>query len=424
LRHAVELARRRGERTRFEHADDDATARSAARLKEFRAKFQMLAPVRSPIIRTTFTKSKASMIFHKALVRECANTALATFFVLLGITMTTQLVRLLSQAAIGVITSTGVLALLGFSLLNNISVLLSITTFIAVLLTLTRSYRDSEMVVWFSSGLGLVRWVRPVLSFALPMVLMIAVLSLVLSPWASTQSEELRRLMDSRDDVSAIVPGVFRESARAERVYFVEEVSDAENMVANVFVSSNQHQKLGVMVAKRGYQETADNGDRFLVLLNGRRYEGVPGTPEYRVYEFERYAMRVEIGEARPRAPTAKTDSTMTLVNDPTPRNLAELSWRIGLPLSALMLSLLAIPLSFVNTRGGRSMNLVLALLMYMTYSNLLSITQASIAQSRVSFALGMCVHVAMLAVLVALFYRRVAVFSFWRFLRSRRASA
>ncbi len=81
-------------------------------------------------------------------------------------------------------------------------------------------------------------------------------------------------------------------------------------MVANVFVSSNQHQKLGVMVARRGYQETAENGDRFLVLLNGRRYEGAPGTAEYRVYEFERYAMRVEIGEARARAPTTKTTPT------------------------------------------------------------------------------------------------------------------
>ena len=80
----------------------------------------------------------------------------------------------------------------------------------------------------------------------------------------------------------------------------------------------------------------------------------------------------------------------MDLVQDPTPRNLAELSWRVGLPVSALVLSLLAIPLSFVNPRAGRSMNLVLALLVYMTYSNLLSITQASIAQSRVSFTVGL----------------------------------
>lgn len=358
------------------------------------------------------------MIFHKALVREFANAALATFFVLLGITLTTQLVKLLGQAASGLITSTGVLALLGFMLVNYLPVLLSLTTFIAVLLTLTRSYRDSEMVVWFSSGVGLIHWVRPVLVFALPLVLVIGLLSLVLSPWAVSRSEELRRIMDSRDDVSAVVPGVFRESSRAERVYFVEEVSGSENMVANVFVSSNQHRKLGVMVARRGYQETAENGDRFLVLLNGRRYEGAPGTPEYRVYEFERYAMRVELGEARARAPTTKTAPTADLLTDPSARNLAELSWRVGLPVSALILSLLAIPLSFVNPRAGRSMNLVLALLIYMTYSNLLSIVQASIAQSRMSFTLGLGVHALMLAVLVLLFYRRLMVVSLFRLLR------
>jgi lipopolysaccharide export system permease protein len=348
------------------------------------------------------------MIFHRALVREFANAAAATFFVLLGITLATQLVRLLGQAAIGIITSTGVFALLGFALLNYLPVLLSLTTFIAVLLTLTRTYRDSEMVVWFASGVSLTRWIRPVLAFALPLVALIGFVSMVLSPWAATRSEELRRLMESRDDASAIVPGTFRESSRAERVYFVEEVSGSDNMVANVFVSSSQHQKLGVMVARRGYQEIAENGDRFLVLLNGRRYEGEPGTPEYRVFEFERYAMRIESGEARARVPTSKMTGTHELLTEPSSRNLAELSWRIGLPLSALILSLFAIPLSFVNPRAGRSGNLVLAILLYMTYSNMLSIAQASIAQSRISFSVGFAIHAAMLTVLLVLFYRRL----------------
>jgi lipopolysaccharide export system permease protein len=355
------------------------------------------------------------MIFHKALVREFANTALATFLVLLGITLTTLLVKLLGQAATGLITSSAVMALLGLMLVNYLAVLLSLTTFIAVLLTLTRSYRDSEMVVWFASGVGLTRWVRPVLSFAVPLVVVIALVSLVLSPWAVSRSEELRRIIDSRDDVAAIVPGVFRESNRAERVFFVEEVDGADNVVANVFVSSNQHQKLGVMVARRGFQEIAENGDRFLVLLNGRRYEGAPGTPEYRLYEFDRYAMRVEIGAMAARAPTTKTTSTLDLVHEPTPGNLAELSWRVGLPVSALVLSVLAIPLSFVNPRAGRSLNLVMALLIYMTYNNLLSITQAWITQTRMSFTLGLGVHVLMLAGLAFLFYRRVMPFSFRR---------
>jgi len=311
-------------------------------------------------------------------------------------------------------------ALLGFSMLGYLPVLLSLTLFIAVLMTLTRSYRDSEMVVWFTCGVSLTQWIRPVLLFATPLVLTIALLSLVLSPWSISNSEQLRRKMDSRHDVTAVTPGVFRESRQAERVYFVEEVAGVDNLVANVFVSATQHGRQGVMVAARGFQEVAANGDRFLVLMNGRRYEGEPGSTEYKVYEFGRYAMRIETAETQaPAVPTTKSVSTPELLRNATPPNLAELSWRLGLPASALILALLAIPLSFVNPRAGRSMNLILALLIFMTYSNLLSITQASISQSRIPPAAGLLgVHAVMLLILLALFYRRLMVFSLFRILR------
>jgi lipopolysaccharide export system permease protein len=370
-------------------------------------------------LRVPLKKQNAGMIFRQALLRELTTSAAATFLVLLGISVTTQLVRLLGQAASGMITSTGVVALLGFTLVGYLPILLSLTLFIAVLMTLTRSYRDSEMVVWFSCGQGLSRWISPVLKFAAPLVLTIALLSLLLSPWSVEKSEEFRRQMDSRDDVAQVTPGVFHESRRADRVYLVEEVPGKPNLVANVFVSSSQNGKDGVMVAQSGFQETAANGDRFLVLLNGRRYEGEPGSPDYRIFEFERYAMRIETGEAAERAPTTKTLSTFDLLRDPTPRNLGELSWRVGLPASALLLCLLAIPLSFVNPRAGRSMNIVLAILVYMVYSNLLSIMQASIAQSRVDVVTGMWgVHAAMLLLLLGMFYRRLSVFSLWRLFR------
>lgn len=359
------------------------------------------------------------MIFRKTLLRELTTATLGTFLVLLGIALTTQLVRLLGEAATGAITSAGVFALIGLTLVSYLPVLLSLTLFIAVLMTLTRSYRDSEMIVWFSCGMSLSDWIRPVLMFAAPLVFTIALLSLALSPWAVGKSEEFRRLMESRDDVSAVSPGIFRESHQSERVYFVEEIMGAENLVANVFVSSVQNQKQGVMVARRGFQETMANGDRFLVLLNGRRYEGEPGTAGYKIFEFERYAMRIEAHESAGRPPSTKTTTTIGLMRDPTPPNLAELSWRVGLPVSALILSLLAIPLSFVNPRAGRSMNLVLALLIYMIYSNLLSVIQVSIAQSQISFSAGLwAVHLGMLVLLLLLYYRRLMVFSVFRLIK------
>lgn len=358
------------------------------------------------------------MIFRHALLRELVISSLGIFFVLIGIIVTTALVRLLGLAAGGAIASSGVASLLGLALVEYSPLVLSLTLFVAVLMTLTRSYHDSEMVVWFASGMSLTEWIRPVLVFTVPIVVLIALASLLLRPWAVANSEELRRRMDSRDDVSAITPGVFRESNRADRVFFVEAVSGAENLVGNVFVSSVQHHRQGVMVAAQGYAETAPNGDRFLVLKNGRRYEGEPGKAAYKIYEFERYAMRIGLSEAR-RAPTEKSVPTVELVRNLTHRNLAELSFRIGIPIGALILALLAIPLSFVNPRAGRSMNLLLALLVYMSYSNMLSIADASIAQSRISFAAGVLgVHALMFLLLLLLFYRRLMLFSLFRLIR------
>ncbi len=353
----------------------------------------------------------SSMIFQRALLREFSSLALAVFATLLAITLTTQLIRLLGQAASGQVLSEGVLALLGFSALYYLPVLLSLTLFISVLMALSRSYRDSEMVIWFSAGQSLTAWIRPVLLFAAPIVLAIALLSMLLSPWAVGMSDSFRRQMESRDDVSRVTPGVFREAGGADRVFFVEAIAGDESNVQNVFVAQSEKGVLSVLVSQRGFRETAPNGDRFVVLLNGRRYDGAPGQLDYKIMEFDRYAIRIEERDpGRPQTST-KAMSMWTLARDTSKEGRAELLWRIGLPLSAFNLALLAIPLSFVNPRASRSVNLVFALLTYMFYSNLIGIAQAWVSQGRIPYAYGWwVVHAAMLGVLGVLLWKRLRV--------------
>jgi lipopolysaccharide export system permease protein len=359
-------------------------------------------------------------IFHRALVREFFATGLLVFVILLGIVVFTQLIRLLGDSVSGILAVDGVLALLGFSALNYLPVLLSLSLFLSVLLTLTRSYRDSEMVVWFSSGIGLTRWMRPVMWYALPVVGVIALLSLVLSPWALTKADEFKRRLESRDDASAATPGAFRESRQADRVYFIENVDVGKNRVGNIFVQSIQHGKTGTMVASQGLQETAPNGDRFLVLLNGMRYEGVPGQHDFKIAQFERYEMRIEAATAsRQAAAPAKSLPTLDLWRDRSSWNMAELEWRLGLPISALILTLMAIPLGFVNPRAGRSLNLILALVIYMLYNNMISLTNTWVGQGKISPASGLWgIHTLMFMVVAVLFYRRLSVYSLRRLTR------
>lgn len=362
------------------------------------------------------------MIFRRALLREVTQTAATVFIALFAILLTTQLIRLLNEAAGGKLASQAVTALLGFGAIQYLPVVLSLTLFVSILLTLSRWYRDSEMAIWFSSGMSLMAFVTPVLRFAAPLVIAIAALSLFLTPWAQTKSADYRQRMDTREDVSNVSPGVFNETSGSERVFFVEGMSNVEGRVKNIFVSAVQNGRLGVMAAAQGYTELAPNGDRFLVMEHGRRYEGQPGNPDYRVMEFGRYAVRIEPAEARGVEQSPSSMTTQALLRNPTPVNLGEIVWRVGLPVAALMLALVAIPLSYVNPRMGRTTNLIFAILTYMIYNNLLSISQAWVRRGSIGFEVGIwAIHAIMLVVVVAMFWHRLVPVKWWRLVRAGR---
>lgn len=356
------------------------------------------------------------MIFERAARREFAQAAAGISVALLAILTSTQLIRLLKDAAGGHIAPEAVASLLGFAALNFMPILLSLTLFVSILLSLSRAYRDSEMVVWFSCGQPLTAWMRPVLRFALPVVIAIAVLSGFLSPWANFNTAEYKQKLSARSELSQVSPGSFREAKRGQRVFFVEAMADDASQVGNVFVATIQEGKLGVVMSDSGHQETAENGDRFVVLEKGRRYEVEPGTPEFKVMEFERYRVRTEDGVAKPAERSPNRLPITELVFEDSNQARGELLWRIGMPVSALILALLAIPLSYVNPRAGRSVNMLIAILIYAIYSNLISVSQAWVAQGKLSFWIGVWfVHAMMLLPLLLLFYKRVAIRMPWQ---------
>jgi len=330
------------------------------------------------------------MIFQRAIRRELLNAVGAVFTALFTIIISVTLIRILGDAAAGKIASSDVLALIGFASLINLPVLISLSTFIAVLMVVARSYQDSEMVVWFASGVSLMDWVRPVVQVGLPMVILTAALSFWLTPWSQKLSAEQRERFRNREDISRVSPGKFQESANGQKVFFVEGLSSDTAKVNNVFLSQNQNQESGVVLAREGTVQIDARGDKLLRLYDGRRYDGMPGSPEFRIMDFERYTVIIasntkELAENK----SARVLATAELINDPTPNNLAELLFRISAPLTCLIQMLLAIPLGFVNPRRGRTLNLMIALLLAVTYFNATSIMQAMVAQEKTSFGMS-----------------------------------
>lgn len=348
-------------------------------------------------------------IFHRSLMKEFLAVGGSVGLVLLLIILTRLLIRFLGDAAGGLVEAEAVLALMGFSLLSYLPVVLCLAVFIAILLTLSRSYRDSEMQVWFSSGLSLLAWIRPVMRVAVPVAVAVAFMSLFLTPWTLAQSQSYLARLKSRDDVSRVTPGTFYESKGAQRVAFVDATSDTQQNVNNVFVESKRQDKVSVVVAERGLQRTEANGERFLVLEKGRQYEGVPGTAEYQIVDFESYAMRIDNKEPVPETPSTRAMSVPELWKSASPEAFAEFHWRLALPIVTLLLAIAAIPLSFVNPRSGRSWNLLVAILVFVLYYNTLNIFQVWTAKERIPVWVGMWpVHGAMLLVLLALFSRQM----------------
>jgi lipopolysaccharide export system permease protein len=352
------------------------------------------------------------MIFQRALRRELASAAGATFTVLFTIIVTWTLISILGKAAGGKVASSDVVLLIGFAALNYLPTILILTSFISVLMVVTRSYRDSEMVVWFASGLSLSKWIRPVLMFGLPLVLLTGVLSLVATPWAKLKSTEYIERFEKREDLQKVSPGQFRESASSNRIFFVESASGDSANVQNVFVNTVDKDGTAVIVAQEGVIEFDARGDRFLVLKNGRRYQGIPGQADFQTMEFERYSMRVTTKAQDAGANRAvNAMSTMALLKEHDRYAMAELLWRISAPVSCLILILLAIPLGFVNPRAGSSTNLIIAVLIFFTYSNLIKLLEASVKQGRLSFAMSWWpLHLAAALAVVLLFSWRLNV--------------
>ena len=347
------------------------------------------------------------MIFRRSLVRELTATAVGLFLVLLAILFTNLVLRLLARAAGGSVAPDGILALLGFNALFYFNILLSVALFLTVLLTLSRWYRDSEMIVWFTSGQSLAACLRPILLFAAPFLVAILALSLFLSPWAEQRKIEFERQLESREDISFVTPGLFREFSRANLVVFVESINPITNTVQNVFLHSVEDKQDATTVAARGKLEDMPNGDRFIVLENGRRYQGTPGSADYRVVEFERLGRRIEPNEIRALPASSKAIPTAVLVASDGRVEKAELFWRLSVPISAFVLTLLAVPLAYVNPRVGRSFNLVAATFLYMLYSNCLNIVQSMIAQGRLDFWAGLVLPHAIALVVAVLLFRQ-----------------
>ena len=330
------------------------------------------------------------MLFHSSVRKELARSFGATLVVLVTVVMTMTLIRTVGEASRGTFNPTDVLIIMGYTVLSDMPTILSMSLFIAILSVLTRMFRDSEMVIWFASGRGLSGLFSPLFNFAWPVCLVIALLALFVWPWSNEQTQNMRTQFEQRGDLDRIAPGTFQESANGNRVFFIDkEAVDAKGKGLgrnNIFISAVSGGKESVTTARSGRVESRE-GKQFLLLNSGQRAETDIQTGQTKVSEFEEYGNVIQSSRVNPfEGGPSKGKTSFDLLITPTPNNLGELAWRLGLAFAAFNFVILGIAISSGNARASRNGSFVFALLAFALYYNLINLSQSWIASGNYSF--------------------------------------
>jgi len=356
-------------------------------------------------------------LYKRAVVAEVFSNASVVMSTLVVVWLSVVLVRLIGQAAKGIIGADVVVGLAALTTIAALPTIIALSLFIGVLTTVSRSYRESEMVVWFASGLSLANWIAPALRLAVPTAIVVGVLTLFASPWSHRQIEDYRARFDLRSEISQITSGDFLELDGGNRVVFVEPSKSNPDELGHVFARIITPDWHAVINAQSARTEVVDNGDRFLVLVDGTRYEIKPGQGETRITDFDEFAFRLEtpnadetLAQARARAlDNRKARPTLMLLDDDASNSDGQLMWRLAIPIATINLALLAIPLGAVNPRVGRSFDLLIAGLVALLYMNLINASHGWINNNILPFELGVwLVHGLFLMLTALLFWWRL----------------
>jgi lipopolysaccharide export system permease protein len=313
-------------------------------------------------------------IVDRYLAKETALTVAAVTGVLMLILLSNKFAGLLGDAAAGRLPRETVFTLLGLASIKFFVVVVPVSLFLAIMLALGRLYRDSEMTTLMACGVGPAQVYRPMLVIALVLAAGLAVLSLLVSPWAERMTHIVNSAGTHNAQVGSFESGRFKVDDDGRGALYAEHVSQDGKTLHNVFMQGPSGDLMAVVIADEGHRQgdpDDPNGSGMLILDNGWRYEGLPGHADYRIVRYAEHG--IVINPAKPDTGLDSYDAYPTgeLLSINDLKATSELEWRLSVPVSALLLTLLAVPLARTSPRQGRYGKLLIAILVYVMYYNL-----------------------------------------------------
>ncbi|HED16984.1 MAG TPA: LPS export ABC transporter permease LptF [Gammaproteobacteria bacterium] len=329
-------------------------------------------------------------VLDRYLIREISITLLAVVLVLLVIFLSNRLVHYLADVATGDLTGAALFSLLGLKVVKYVILLLPIALFISILMVMGRLHRDSELIAMAACGLAPAHVYKPVFMLAVPLAILLGWMSLVVVPHTSQLEAEMLRQAQRDLELGGITAGQFRHNKQKGRVIYVENL-DEQGGLENIFIRMRLHGRPILLSSPMGeLEDNKETGQRVLTLINGYRYDGVPGQAGYKVMHFGRHSVQLAAPELQQRLQRRAERNTSELWASNTLFDKAELQWRIATPISILVLALLAPAMSRLRPRSDSFTTLIFGILLFIVYLNLMALGKSWVGRSVLPVELGM----------------------------------
>jgi len=351
------------------------------------------------------------VVIDRYIIVEILQTLLAVLVVLLLIFMGRYFAVYLADAAAGEIAGIVVIDMLLLRTVSAMNMMLPFSLYIAVLLAFGRFYKDSEMTALASSGVGVSRALRPVLVLSLIFTVIVAVISLWLSPWAEAKQALITATAEANSDLDGVLPGQFNPIGKRDKaVFYVEKLSNDRQAMENLFVQLEKNGQADVISARRGYKHIDQaTGDQYLIFEDGYRYQGIPGSRNFTIQQYKTNAIRIEVPSLGVQRQRNRAISSRELWDSEELRQQVELQWRLSMPISTLLLAIVGVLLSKTSPRQGRFAKLFIAIMVYVIYNNLLSIARSWLEQDKLPAELGIWwVHLLLVLFIFAALYKQM----------------
>ena len=331
-------------------------------------------------------RRKLATVLDKMIVQDLLKTLLSVLTVIVVIIVSRKFIRILDEAVAGQVSSETLLSILGLKTIVATVEFLPVALFMAVLMVLGRMYRDQEMAAISSAGGGTGTIYRAVFLLVLPLSVLSAGSSLYVAPWAEARVDKLMQRDEESSDLRGIAAGKFSEYSQGELVFYVEKIS-ADKKMHKVFVQNRQHGNVGIINAEAARMKDLPDG-RYIIFENGERVQGQPGSLNYVIEQFVEYAVRIE---TKVSAATLNRQALAVdlLWGSDVKTYTAELQRRFSIPLGALLLSFIAVPLAQIAPRGGVYGNMLVGFLIYFSYGNLIRVSQSWVMNGTIPAWLG-----------------------------------